>query len=295
MKRFAPPIAALLLLCSCNDSVVKIDSLAITPETATVFTDEALPELSLSATPQDALEGTEVTWTSSNTALVTVAEDGTLEFAVKDIEGEETVTVTASAGKKTATCTINVKGQICRYGIIDMSAEFGLLLLDRNIGASAAGKAGNYYQKGCNTPVAYEGDEAVNSEYKTDWSAESEGYIDWSKPENTPCPKGWRIPDGDDMTAINKKLEAIALYEWDMATKEEYNAALDVLDKMQTAVSGRFQPDKKIPDAECFWSTFINTSGGLGAFENNNFPNFTKSYNYTVAIPVRCVKDAENK
>lgn len=294
MKKFAISVIALTLLCSCNG--LKIESLSITPETATVFVDENLPELSLSATPQDALEGASVTWTSSNPGIISVAEDGTIEFAVKDIEGEETVTITAKAGDKTAVCMITVKGLICKYGINDLSQELGLLFLDRNVGAAAVGDAGNYYQKGNNTPVAYTGSTEVNAGYKADWSAESEGFVDWSKPENTPCPTGWRIPNADDMNLLKTKvLDPIAEYEmFDMGDYPEAEYA--ILEKINPAVSGRFQPEKKIDAAKCFWSTFVNeTNGKLGVYEDNNFPNFSKSYTYVAAIPVRCVKDAENK
>lgn len=294
MKKFALSVIAMALLCSCNG--LKIESLSITPETATVFVDENLPELSLSATPQDALEGVSVTWTSSNPEIISVAGDGKIEFAVNDIEGEENVTITAKAGDKTAVCIITVKGQICKYGINDLSQELGLLFLDRNIGAANVGDAGNYYQKGNNTPVAYTGSTEVNASYNKEWSEKSEGFVDWSKPENTPCPKGWRIPNGDDMNLLKKNvLDPIADYEmFDMGDYPEAEYA--ILKKINPAVSGRFQPEKKIDAAKCFWSTFVNeTNGRLGVYEDNNFPNFSKSYMYSVAIPVRCVKDAENK
>ena len=98
MKKIFYMAAAALAFAACSkDDTDKIDTLTVTPETATVFTDGKLPELSIAGTPADALEGAEITWTSSNPEVVAVSADGKISFAVKDIAEEATVEISASA------------------------------------------------------------------------------------------------------------------------------------------------------------------------------------------------------
>ena len=294
MKKIFYMAAAALAFAACSkDDTDKIDTLTVTPETATVFTDGKLPELSIAGTPADALEGAEITWTSSNPEVVAVSADGKISFAVKDIAEEATVEISASACGKTASCIITVKPQIAHYEILDLTAEFGFKMLDRNVGASDVLKSGNYYQWGKNTPVAAESDSKVNAAYDAEWGAGSKDFSDWSVAENTPCPLGWGLPDGDQMKKIADKLEAIALYDYDMATKEEYEAACTLLNKMMVAKCGQFGKEGHdgiyLPDASYFWSA-ARTDAGLGVFENNLFPNYFKKAAFTMAVPVRCVK-----
>lgn len=289
-------LAAACLLSSCEKPASKPDTISgINPESATVFTDETLPELVAMVEP----EGAALTWSSSDPDIISV-EDGVLKFEVRDIpEASKDIVITATTKDgESASATITVKGQIARYEPLDMKAEFGLILLDRNLGASAPGEVGYYYQLGKNTPVAKNDDAAVNENYSADWSAESLGYVDWKVAENTPCPIGWRLPTADEVKKIADSMEAIVYYEMDFATEEEFNAACDIEDKLNAAYSGRFALKdgavvKQIPDARYFWADGFNDTGkksGYVAYEDNNFPNC--SYNATLdwAIPVRCVK-----
>lgn len=295
MKKIFYVAAVALAFAACSKDEVKLDSLTVTPETVTKFTDEVLPELSVTGSPSDILVGggTVVTWTSDKPEIITVDENGKIAFAVKDIENEEIVTISASAAGKTATCVITVKPQIARYEILDFTADFGLKMLDRNVGASAVLKIGNYYQWGKNTPVAVAGDAKVNANYDANWSADSKGFADWTKPENTPCPIGWGLPDDEQMKVIAKKLEAIFGYDYDMATREEYEAAELLFNRMLVPASGQFgkkgQEGLYLPDAYYFWSG-VKTSEGVNTFEYNNFPTYKKSNPLTLAFPVRCVK-----
>lgn len=295
MKKIFYVAAVALAFAACSKDEVKLDSLTVTPETVTKFTDEVLPELSVTGTPSDILMGggTVVTWTSDKPEIITVDENGKIAFAVKDIENEETVTISASAAGKTATCVITVKPQIARYEILDFTADLGFKMLGRNVGASAVLKVGNYYQWGKNTPVAVAGDAKVNANYDANWSADSKGFADWSKPENTPCPIGWGLPDDDQMKVIAKKLEAIALYDMGYATTEEYEAAELLFNRMLVPASGQFgkegQEGLYIPTAYYFWSG-VKTSEGVNTFEYNLFPTYTKNNPLTLAFPVRCVK-----
>lgn len=293
MKKIFYVAAVALAFAACSKDEVKLDSLTVTPETVTKFTDDVLPELSVSGTPQDVFDGAQITWTSDKPEIITVDENGKIAFAVKDIENEETVTISASAAGKTATCVITVKPQIARYEILDFTADLGFKMLDRNVGASAVLKVGNYYQWGKNTPVAVAGDAKVNANYDANWSADSKGFADWAKPENTPCPIGWGLPDDEQMKVIAKKLEAIALYDMDLATREEYEAAELLFNRMLVPASGQFgkegQEGLYIPTAYYFWSG-VKTSEGVNTFEYNLFPTYTKNNPLTLAFPVRCVK-----
>lgn len=295
MKKIFYVAVVALAFAACSKDEVKLDSLTVTPETVTKFTDEVLPELSVTGSPSDILMGggTVVTWTSDKPEIITVDENGKIAFAVKDIENEETVTISASAAGKTATCVITVKPQIARYEILDFTKEYGFKMLDRNVGASAVLKVGNYYQWGKNTPVAVAGDAKVNANYDANWSADSKGFADWAKPENTPCPIGWGLPDDEQMKVIAKKLEAIALYDMDLATREEYEAAELLFNRMLVPASGQFgkegQEGLYLPTAYYFWSG-VKTSEGVNTFEYNNFPTYKKKNPLTLAFPVRCVK-----
>lgn len=169
-----------------------------------------------------------------------------------------------------------------------------LQIMDRNVGAQSVDDPGDYYQYGKNTPVANGLNAVLNTEYSADWSLTSAGAADWSVPANTPCPEGWRLPNADDIKAMDKALEAIAYYEFDMATKEEYNAAKETLASMGLIPTGKFQEGKDglyLPDANYFWTAVCDkTAGTATMFENNNFPTFGKKNSPATAAPVRCVK-----
>lgn len=206
------------------------------------------------------------------------------------------MTISASAGGKTATCVITVKPQIARYEILDFTKEFGFKMLDRYVGATDVLKAGNYYQWGKNTPVAVAGDVKANANFDANWSADSKGFADWTKPENTPCPIGWGLPDAEQMKAMKGILDAIPTYEYDpsLVSKEEYDFAKLMLNKMLLAPCGQFgyngTTDIYNPTASYFWSAAVNDDRTVGAFENSYFPTYKKDDPLTLAFPVRCVK-----
>ncbi len=318
MKKIYTAMLASLLFAACtkDDEAVKISSISVLPETATVFAGEALPELALSVTPQNALEGKTVEWTSSDEQLITVDADGRLTFVVDDIEeAEKTVTITATVEDKTATSVITVKGEIAKYEIVDCSAV-GLLVLDRNVGATEAydatleGEAaeanvkaavGNYYQWSKNIVVAVGGDEATTEDYMLTWDADGEGFADWSVAANTPCPMGWSIPTVAQIEALANALGNPIEGVTDEAL---YNS-------LKFAPCGHFKPIKSgdaieitkyNANAKYFWSSSLNegvsapaswaTPGikAVCAFEDNLGPNRTKNMLVNYAMPVRCVK-----
>lgn len=288
---------ASLLFVACtsdDDDAVKIESLTILPSTITAYCDQALSELNLSVTPNDALSGKTVEWTSSHPEIISVV-DGVLTFQVKDIaENELPVTITATVDGKSATSVITVKGQISKYEILDFTEEFGLLLLDKNVGADNVGDAGNYYQWGKNAAVLTAGQTELNSNYDAQWTAEGEGYSDWSVADNTPCPMGWSIPDNTQVKAMADALEDIAY--WWMDFIDDCDEAKALLASMKLAASGVYRVDKEgnyLPNADYFWSSYSETTDNgkvAYAFENNNFPTMGKSNLVSSAMPVRCVK-----
>jgi uncharacterized protein (TIGR02145 family) len=289
---------------------IEVASVTVSPSTFELFTDEALPALTATVDPANAEDAT-VAWSSSNPEIIAVdAATGALSFAVTDIaEASAVVTITAKAGEKTGTSAITVKGQIAKYEVIDISAETGLLILDRNVGATAAfdgenaaAAIGNFYQWGNNTPVAVGEETAVNADFKLDWNAEGEGFVDWSNAANTPCPIGWGIPSDAQIDALTAITENGSWMMEEFGFIDEYEAAWALIDKMLTAPSGMFQvkdgaASPYMAGSPCFWSSFVdaetNPEGKLawnycesdgGMLEKNRFVNY--------AMPIRCVKDA---
>ena len=300
MKKIAYVAVAALAIVACNKEGVKVETLTVTPTEKTVYPDELPPVLSLTATPDGALDGKTVEWVSSDPKIVTVASDGTLAFAVADLDEEEKiVTITATVDGKTADCTLTVKEIISKYEVLDFTEEFGFKMLDRNIGAKTKEDTGNYYQWGKLAPVATTGDTEVNKNYDAAWGPESAGFADWTVAENTPCPKGWSLPDDEQMKRIDSKLEIIGYWDADMAEYEDCAEAFAILEKIKLVKCGQFNnkytTQKYLSDeARYFWSSYIVTeeSGAqkIGLFEYSRFPIYKNGGSYDVAVPVRCVK-----
>lgn len=300
MKKIAYIAIVALAVVACNkEEGAKIDSIKVVPETKTLYTDEALPELAVVLDPEDA--NVTVEWTSSDPELVTVSDKGVLAFAVKDIEdAEKTVTITAKAGEKTAACVLTVKGQISRYEVLDFTADFGFQMLDRNVGAKSKEEVGNYYQWGKNTPVAANGETEVNANYNAEWGPTSDGFADWTVAENTPCPKGWSLPNDEQMKKVKAKLDIIGDWYFEMATDEDCAEAFAIVDKMALVECGQFKKEsttqKYLPTAKYFWTSYTFKDDAdvskVGTFEYNNFPTYSTKTggSYDLAIPVRCVK-----
>lgn len=292
MKKIAYIAVVALAIVACNkEEGAKIDSIKVVPETKTLYTDEALPELAVVLDPEDA--NVTVEWTSSDPELVTVSQKGELALTVEDIEEEEkVVTITAKAGELSATCKLTIKGQIARYEVVDLTTDFGFKMLDRNVGAKTTEEIGNFYQWGKVVPVASNDDTKVNESYDANWSPESKGFVDWTVEENTPCPKGWRLPTEDETKAFAKKLQDMWLYEeYGEGDEEEYEKIHAVYKSLNFKLSGKFSaPDKDATYiCEDFWTSKQIDAKTLGLYEYANMPLYTKA-TYNVAVPVRCVK-----
>ncbi|MDR0954271.1 MAG: Ig-like domain-containing protein [Rikenellaceae bacterium] len=284
----------------------------ITASAEAFVVDEELPTLSVAWTPEGAVAPTSVAWSSDTPTVLDVTSAGVLELKVADVADpvEVVISATAQPAGVTASVTLTVQGKITRYEVIDCSAELGLLVLDRNVGATAAydpdatdntASIGNYYQWGKNVIVAYGAQETADAElFDPTWNAEGENFSDWSVPANTPCPIGWSIPDKDQTELIANK--AWADYDWGTQTDEEFEAAKALYKKLKIARNGAFrvQGEKYLPRAGYFWSSYLNVVDGPNAegikmayaVQDNYDINRSKRELVTYAMPVRCVKAA---
>jgi len=227
------------------------------------------------------------------------------------------VTITATVDGKTADCTLTVKEIISKYEVLDFTEEFGFKMLDRNIGAKTKEDTGNYYQWGKLAPVATTGDTEVNKNYDAAWGPESAGFADWTVAENTPCPKGWSLPDDENFKKFKEAtVDIISEYEYEMMadefgewdgpftyTEEEYNAAKAKIGKLGLIVTGKFASNsKKVGDewvssftknttSTAFWygTKKVDKDGNtvVGCYDNCFI---SSSISLTTAVPVRCVK-----
>lgn len=298
MKKIAYIAVVALAVVACNkEEGAKIDSIKVVPETKTLYTDEALPELTVVLDPEDA--NVTVEWTSSDPELVTVSPKGELALTVEDIEEKEkVVTITAKAGELSATCKLTIKGQIARYEVLDFTKDLGFKMLDRNVGAKSTEDIGYFYQWGKILPVASGNDTKVNEFYDKDWSPESKGFADWTVAENTPCPKGWSIPTKEQILKLKYIVGEVLTYEYYpdfyKGTEEEYQNYKKILNQLHLLNSGKFTAAEKDDKykGEAFWSSTLTEKDGNNLpsiYWNGNAPTF-ETNTYATAVPVRCVK-----
>lgn len=127
MKKLTTFIAlTLLLFTSCNKNngttIVAVDAVNIDPIAVTMEENQTVL-LKATIAPADA-QNKEVTWTSSNTSVVEVDEDGTVTAIAV---GESTITATTVDGGHTATCVVTVSAQASRPKLpIEYIAEFNV-------------------------------------------------------------------------------------------------------------------------------------------------------------------------
>lgn len=110
MKIYKFLLTGLILAClsacgsdepdSTKPGDVTVQSVSVTPDETTLQIGQTV-QLKAAITPAEAVA--EVDWTTSDAAVATVAEDGTVTAV-----SVGTATVTASAGGKTAKCTVTV-------------------------------------------------------------------------------------------------------------------------------------------------------------------------------------------
>jgi len=209
------------------------------------------------------------------------------------------------------------------YEQLDTKAELGFYILDRNIGATEkyngnsqsanAASIGYYYQWGKNIPVKINADGTI-SNYDKEWNATGEGLKDWSKGENTPCPKGWRIPNMTEM----KKITDAAWADYDGMTDQtnaEFEAAKALYKKLvlartgyvrilgaDAAARGTATAEIYLAKAGYLWAGTLNADVPESARKFKNAYTLSDNYDImlgkkssenevNVAMPIRCIKD----
>ncbi len=130
MKIYKFLLTGLILAClsacgsdepdSTKPGDVTVQSVSVTPDETTLQIGQTV-QLKAAITPAEAVA--EVDWTTSDAAVATVAEDGTVTAVSVGI-----ATVTASAGGKTAKCTVTVIAQPVETTITLDVTQFDLSL-----------------------------------------------------------------------------------------------------------------------------------------------------------------------
>lgn len=116
MRKYLLPIIGVLLLglsCEKKEQEVPVSSVSMSQATAEMVVGETI-SLSATVLPSNATEKT-VTWASSNQSVATVAEG--MVTAVS--EGQSTIT--ASAGGKSATCTVTVSKKTIDVASVELN------------------------------------------------------------------------------------------------------------------------------------------------------------------------------
>ncbi|GHT79129.1 hypothetical protein AGMMS50262_22500 [Bacteroidia bacterium] len=140
--------------------------------------------------------GNPITWTSSNKNVATI-DQGKVAAT-----GAGTVTITAIAGDKTATCVVTVSNDISQIKISDDINGFtinGVTWATRNVDAPGNFAAkpedpGKLYQ--WNNKTAWPATGAVSGWVNADILAS-----EWAD-ENDPSPNGWRVPNLSEIRSL---------------------------------------------------------------------------------------------
>lgn len=311
-------VFSFLASCSSDDEPILASSLELTSSSNTLYYDSEMPTLKVIITPEN-VDNKEITWTSSNTDVLSVDAAGKLTLN-KFVYGKVTITATNAESGKSATCDLTMavkKANIDDYGVVALKSKLGFDVLDRNIGATAkfstegteaqkAAAIGFYFQFGNSIPVGTS--DGLNKYYDKESNG---GDVDWSKPENTPCPEGWRIPNYDEM----KKLTDAAWVDWDgwIQTDEEFQAAKALYNSLLLGKGGCYtidgntkeergaaKPVVYLPKSSFFWASSLNTTDGQStsargfkhayALEDNTMVILGKKDEVNRAMPIRCIK-----
>ena len=246
MKKIILFILAAITVYSClqtEDVPSALSEFSVVPQTYEAFAGDPLPVLALKSDSGELPDGEAVTWTSSHPDIVSVAPDGSLKFVVRDIEGKgQVVTIAAEYAGYSSSMKISVKGQILKYNIIDMKEDLGFSILDRNVGALDVSDPGHYFQWGKNEPVTVK-------TLDPQWSASSPGFSDWSRPGNSPCPKGWEPMSSLDKNSFMNFVSDV-IYDYEKCledkfpsnyTKAEYEKACSLWKTMNFIPAGYIQ------------------------------------------------------
>jgi uncharacterized protein (TIGR02145 family) len=174
--------------------IVEVRNITLNKTSLTLQPDNTVT-LIATVLPSNAMDKT-VTWTSSNTSVATVDNSGVVT-ALSDGAAD----ITAQAGSKTATCTVNV---ISETGIIIN----GVTWATRNVDAPGTFAAspesfGMLYQ--WNRNVGWSAENPLkNSDGGDDWDSSTPSGVAWIA-ANDPSPAGWHIPTQEELKTLLDK------------------------------------------------------------------------------------------
>ena len=165
-------------------------------ETALTIPITGTERLSVTIAPADATNRN-ITWTSSNPAVATVAANGVITTLST---GTTTITVTSECGAHTASCTVTVVEIPAISASLDGVVIAGIRWATRNVYtpgvfAESPTVAGAFYQWNRRKNWADTG--AI-----TGWDGTFPAEAEWEAHTN-PCPEGWRVPTRQELQTLN--------------------------------------------------------------------------------------------
>ena len=224
-----------------------------------------------------------VTWTSSNTAVATVAS-GVVKGAAAG-----TATITAQVGDKTADCAVTVVDPTYDAGVVIGGKKWAT----RNVGApgkfaTAPQDPGMFYQWNRNIGWS-SSNPLVNSNGSYVWDSTYPTGTSWTS-ANNPCPAGWRVPTINELRNLVN-----AGYYW---TNAPTNGLIfgSGSNTIFLPAAGDRDPNGALSDVGSwgyYWSStdYDGVSGAFGLiFTNNYIDAADEYYQYrNDACSVRCV------
>ncbi len=249
-----------------------VNTIIVSPSAFTLYVDSEFPSMSYVSVPANTVDSV-VVWSSDTPEVLDIdPETGELKWGtVKNCEVVISATSATRKGVK-GECRVTVRNTMGVYKYLDLRAELGLFVIDRNIGATMAFDKtvnnnaveirGNYYHWGNNTPVVnmefggsdgrggnyiYPNGKVLKGgypEFDPSWNAEGEDFSDWSQGGATPCPGGWRLPTKEECEKI--------IYMTNVAnfdTQQEKTAARALREKLGIPMSGY----QEIPGGNWQW------------------------------------------
>lgn len=214
-------------------------------------------------------------WTSSNTGIATVDNNGTVRGMAA---GTATITATTVNGGKTAVCTVTVTPSTHAY--VDLGLPSGLKWATCNLGATTPEGFGDYYAYG-------ETDTYYSSQSPLTWkSGKSSGYYwtsyRWCTDANSYDPVMTKYNKTDNKTVLEMADDA-ARYAWGGSwrtpTAAEWKELLDNCTwtrTTQNGVSGRLVKSKTnsnsifLPAAGTWYKTELKDSGTGGFYMSSS-------------------------
>ena len=232
-----------------------------------------------------------VTWSSSNTNVATVSQDGIVTCDLGE-SGTAVITATTVSGNKTATCTVNVLS-----GLIDLGLS--VKWASCNLGASQPWGYGGYYQWGGTKDVT---DTSIdlnlaNCPYHTG-SDETTGWTKYVSTSYSSYWSGTGVPDNKTvLDPADDAAHVILGGDWRMPTETEWkelliNCTWEWTDNYNTMnVAGYIVTSKKegyadrsifLPAAGYRTNTYLYDVGSRGFYWSSSLDTDNPDYAYSL-------------